>query len=64
MLKVRLAAFTDTVTGDIKPRNIVRFGEAIKLIDLDASVRLCAGAKFFHWYGFRPAQYDLDAFFG
>ena len=45
MLKVRLAAFTDTVTGDIKPRNIVRFGEAIKLIDLDASVRLCAGAK-------------------
>jgi serine/threonine protein kinase len=35
---------TDAATGDIKPRNIVRFGEAIKLIDLDASVRLCAGA--------------------
>ena len=34
----------DVATGDIKPRNIVRFGEAIKLIDLDASVRLCKGA--------------------
>ena len=35
----------ENAAGDIKPRNIVRFGEAIKLIDLDASVRLCAGAR-------------------
>ena len=34
----------DAFSGDIKPRNIVRFGEAIKIIDLDASVRLHAGA--------------------
>ena len=42
---VRLAAHTDAVAGDIKPRNIVRFGEAIKIIDLDASARFRTGAK-------------------
>jgi serine/threonine protein kinase len=42
---VGLSEHADPALGDIKPRNIVRFGEAIKIIDLDASVRFGTGAK-------------------